>query len=70
MPRAPDLDFSAFAAARLPSLMRYALAVSGDLATAEDLVQAALLRTALRWNSMGTRTRLRPTSAQPSCAGT
>lgn len=52
MQRGPEADFTAFAAARLPSLMRYALAVSGDQAAAEDLVQTALLRTALRWTTI------------------
>jgi RNA polymerase sigma-70 factor (sigma-E family) len=52
MRRAFDPDFATFAGARLPSLMRFALAVSGDQATAEDLVQSALLKTALRWGSI------------------
>jgi RNA polymerase sigma-70 factor (ECF subfamily) len=52
MQRASDDEFTAFAGARLPSLMRYALAVSGDQATAEDLVQSALLKTALRWSGI------------------
>ncbi|MDX6208462.1 MAG: hypothetical protein QOE24_853 [Frankiales bacterium] len=47
-----DPDFSAFATARLGSLMRYALAVTGSPAAAEDLVQTALLKTALRWGSI------------------
>ncbi|MDX6255363.1 MAG: hypothetical protein QOJ11_1697 [Frankiales bacterium] len=47
-----DADFSAFASARLGSLMRFALAVSGSPAVAEDLVQTALLKTALRWGSI------------------
>ncbi len=47
-----DPDFAVFANARLGSLTRFALAVSGSREAADDLVQAALLRTALRWRSI------------------
>lgn len=47
-----DPEFTTFASARLPALMRYALAVSGSQVAAEDLVQTALLKTALRWPSI------------------
>ena len=35
-----------------PALLRFAWALSGDWATAEDLVQAALVATWPRWNSL------------------
>lgn len=42
-------DFEAFAAAAWPGLLRYAHLLTGDRASAEDLVQTALMRTGLRW---------------------
>jgi RNA polymerase sigma-70 factor (sigma-E family) len=47
--------FAEFAAARYASLLRFALAVSGDRDQAEDLVQTALVRAALRWSSVRRR---------------
>ena len=50
MPAGPD--FGEFVLARRPALLRFALALSGNPADAEDLVQTALTRTALRWRSV------------------
>jgi len=47
-----DADFSRFVAERRPALLRFALALSGNGADAEDLVQTALARTAVRWHSI------------------
>lgn len=52
-----DADFAAFASARMSSLTRFAVAVSGDVAAGEDLVQSALLRTALRWRSISDKSQ-------------
>jgi RNA polymerase sigma-70 factor (sigma-E family) len=43
----PDRDFDAFVASRLPALVRFAYALTGDLGHAEDLVQTALVKTYL-----------------------
>jgi RNA polymerase sigma-70 factor (sigma-E family) len=45
----PD-DFEAFAAARLPDLLRYATALTGDRELAADLVQDVLTRAFARWS--------------------
>ncbi|HWL34752.1 MAG TPA: SigE family RNA polymerase sigma factor [Frankiaceae bacterium] len=42
-------DFEEFVRARTPALLRSAYLLTGDQHAAEDLVQAALERTALRW---------------------
>jgi RNA polymerase sigma-70 factor (sigma-E family) len=42
--------FDAFVRARLPALLRFAYALTGDPHTAADLVQDALERTGMRWN--------------------
>lgn len=47
-----DEDFSAFAAAQLPGLLRFGHLLTGDAAAAEDLVQTALARTHLRWSQL------------------
>lgn len=52
--------FEAFATAHLPSLLRFGHLLTGDVATAEDLVQTALARTSLRWD------RLRDHAAAPA----
>jgi RNA polymerase sigma-70 factor (sigma-E family) len=44
--------FDAFVRARLPALLRFAHAISGDPHTAADLVQDALERTGLRWSKL------------------
>jgi RNA polymerase sigma-70 factor (sigma-E family) len=44
-----DVTFEEFVAARLPALLRYAGALTGDRATAEDVVQEALIRAHARW---------------------
>lgn len=50
-----DPDFGAYVALRRPALLRFALALTGNQADAEDLVQAALTRTALRWHAIRRR---------------
>src|SRR5262245_13700948 len=50
----PDTDhgepsFDAFVAAQLPGLLRYAAALTGDRALAQDVVQDALVRAHRRW---------------------
>ena len=47
--------FREFAAARLPSLLRFAHLLTADAATAEDVVQIALARTALAWHRIERR---------------
>ena len=44
--------FDAFVRARLPALLRFAYALTGDPHTAADLVQDALERTGMRWNKV------------------
>jgi RNA polymerase sigma-70 factor (sigma-E family) len=44
--------FDAFVRARLPALLRFAYALTGDPHTAADLVQDALERTGMRWNKI------------------
>lgn len=43
----PVREFDAFVAARLPALVRFAYALTGDVGHAEDLVQTALVKTYL-----------------------
>jgi RNA polymerase sigma-70 factor (sigma-E family) len=43
----PDQEFDAFVASRLPALVRFSYALTGDLGHAEDLVQTALAKTYL-----------------------
>jgi RNA polymerase sigma-70 factor (sigma-E family) len=45
----PDDEFAAFVAARSQALLRTACLLTGDWATAEDLLQTALAKTYLRW---------------------
>jgi DNA-directed RNA polymerase specialized sigma24 family protein len=42
-------DFRSYVAARSPSLLRTAYALTGNLADAEDLLQTALAKTFLSW---------------------
>jgi len=49
MKPADEADFRVFVAARSPSLLWFAHALTGDPHTAEDVVQTALARTALAW---------------------
>jgi RNA polymerase sigma-70 factor (sigma-E family) len=44
--------FDAFVRARMPALLRFAHAVTGDPHTAADLVQDALVRTGMRWSRL------------------
>ncbi|HYH74067.1 MAG TPA: SigE family RNA polymerase sigma factor [Nocardioides sp.] len=50
-----DLDFASYVAARRPALLRWAWSVSGDPHTAEDLLQASLVRVLARWDSLRDR---------------
>lgn len=47
----PD-GFDAFVLARSPALLRFGWLLTGNRATAEDLVQAALMRTWARWGRL------------------
>ncbi|MDQ1696261.1 MAG: hypothetical protein QOJ03_1614 [Frankiaceae bacterium] len=44
--------FDAFVRTRMPSLLRFAHAITGDPHTAADLVQDALERTGMRWSRL------------------
>src|SRR5438270_14071020 len=44
--------FDVFVRARMPSLLRFAHALTGDPHTAADLVQDALVRTGMRWSRL------------------
>jgi RNA polymerase sigma-70 factor (ECF subfamily) len=46
----PDEEFAAFVAARSQALLRTACLLTGDWATAEDLLQTALAKMYLRWS--------------------
>jgi RNA polymerase sigma-70 factor (sigma-E family) len=47
---AKDADFSAYMSARQPSLLRTAYLLTGERATAEDLVQTAFAKLYLSWD--------------------
>src|SRR5437868_2779595 len=47
-----DAEFSAYMAARQPSLLRTAYLLTGDRHTAEDLVQTALAKLYLSWDKV------------------
>jgi RNA polymerase sigma-70 factor (sigma-E family) len=47
-----DDEFAAFVAARSQALLRTACLLTGDWATAEDLLQTALAKTYLRWRRL------------------
>lgn len=55
---ARDADFSAYMAARTQALVRTAYLLSGDLHTAEDLVQTALAKLDLAWDRIESRNAL------------
>jgi RNA polymerase sigma-70 factor (sigma-E family) len=44
-----DVTYDAFATARLPALLRYALMLTGDPHTAADLVQDTMVKAQLNW---------------------
>jgi RNA polymerase sigma-70 factor (sigma-E family) len=50
-----DAEFSAYMAARQPSLLRTAYLLTGDRHTAEDLVQTALAKLYLSWDKVQQR---------------
>jgi RNA polymerase sigma-70 factor, ECF subfamily len=50
---AAAVDFEAFFAAAYPRLVRQLFAVVGDVGEAEDVVQEAFARAALRWQRIG-----------------
>lgn len=52
MEAAPDLAFDDFMAARWAPLYRTAYLLTGDRHDAEDLLQGALARTCVRWDSI------------------
>jgi len=47
------MRFEEFAAARLPSLLRYAVLLSGDREGARDIVQEVLARALMKWDRIG-----------------
>jgi RNA polymerase sigma-70 factor (sigma-E family) len=47
------VTFQEFAAARLPAVLAFAAVLTGQRATAEDIVQEVLLRAYARWDSIG-----------------
>lgn len=47
-----DLDFASYVAARRPVLLRWAWSVTGDPHTAEDVLQASLVRVLARWDDL------------------
>jgi RNA polymerase sigma-70 factor (sigma-E family) len=49
---ARDEEFAAFVAARYRALVRTGLLLTGDIGHAEDLTQAALIRTYLAWGRL------------------
>ena len=53
--QARDAEFSAYMAARQPALLRTAYLLTGDRATAEDLVQTALAKLYLSWDKVRDR---------------
>jgi RNA polymerase sigma-70 factor (sigma-E family) len=55
-----DRELAEFVTARMPSLLRFGLLLTGSPADAEDLVQTALARTALRWPSVRRRDHPEP----------
>jgi RNA polymerase sigma-70 factor (sigma-E family) len=46
------VTFSEFAAARLPSLLRYAVVLTGDRDLAQDVVQEVLAKAQVRWSKI------------------
>lgn len=46
-------EFESFVVARMPALLRYAMALTGSQHTAEDLLQDALERAGSRWDRLG-----------------
>jgi RNA polymerase sigma-70 factor (sigma-E family) len=50
-----DAELAQFVAARWPALLRFGVVLTGSGPDAEDLVQAALARTAARWRSVRSR---------------
>lgn len=50
-----DEEFSAYVAARSPSLLRYAYLLTGDHASAEDLLQTTLVKVYLSWHKIADR---------------
>ena len=46
------MTFEEFATARLPALLRYAAALTGDRHLAQDVVQEVMARAHLRWRSV------------------
>jgi RNA polymerase sigma-70 factor (sigma-E family) len=47
------MTFEEFAEARLPAVLAFAMALTGQRATAEDLAQEVLIRVQARWDQIG-----------------
>lgn len=65
---ARDEAFAAFVAARYYALVRTGLLLTGDTGYAEDLTQAALIRTYLAWQGCASQRMPKPTPAGRWCA--
>jgi RNA polymerase sigma-70 factor (sigma-E family) len=51
------MTFEEFAAARLPGVLRFATALTGDRGLAEDVAQEVLIRAHARWHTIGSLDR-------------
>jgi RNA polymerase sigma-70 factor (sigma-E family) len=60
MVAALDEGFAEYVGARWPALVRYATVLCGDPVEAEELVQSALVRVALRWSRVRDRDNPEP----------
>jgi RNA polymerase sigma-70 factor (sigma-E family) len=47
------VTFQEFAATRLPAVLAFATVLTGELATAEDIVQEVMIRAHARWDTIG-----------------
>ncbi len=60
--RGQELEFEAFARARLPELLRLGVLLSGDSQQSQDLTQTALTKAFLHWRAVSP-----PTTRTPIC---
>ena len=57
-----DDDYAAFVRLRMPALLRFGHALTGNRHDALDLVQTALERTGVRWRTVRRSSSIRPRS--------